>query len=177
MHGSRLWLILAGLMLGIFLSGTVRRSVRDQQRGRSATGRIVRGLSVLAVDVLHQLPIGALALAVTAVALGTALVVGSATCFVLITSTGGTVYPWSSPPIVALAIAAAILLIGLIAVEHRAVEPVLPLRLFSQPGIRNRLHYRVHRKLRDVRCDHLSTTVPAGSAESAQPNRDCSCSL
>jgi MFS family permease len=83
-----------------------------------------------------NLPIGALALAVTAVALparrsgkapvidylGTALVVGSATCLVLITSTGGTVYPWSSPPIVALAIAAAILLIGLIAVERRAVE-------------------------------------------------------
>jgi Na+/melibiose symporter-like transporter len=87
-----------------------------------------------------NVPIGAFTLAVIAVALpgrapvidylGSALVAGSATCLVLITSMGGTVYPWSSPPIVRLAIAAAILLAGLLAVERRAVEPVLPLRLY-----------------------------------------------
>jgi EmrB/QacA subfamily drug resistance transporter len=138
-------------------------SPRDQGRYEGLFGAVFGVSSVagpllggLFVDYLSwrwvfyvNLPIGAFALAVTAVALpatrtgrapvidylGTALVAGFATCFVLITSMGGAVYPWSSPPIVGLAIAAAILLAGFIAVERRAVEPVLPVRLFRNRAV------------------------------------------
>ena len=49
----------------------------------------------------------------------------------LFTSLGGTTYPWGSPPIIALGVAGAVL-VGVFAfVERRAVEPVLPLHLFS----------------------------------------------
>src|ERR1039458_4693903 len=66
-----------------------------------------------------NIPIGAIALVVTAFALpearshvhrvidylGTALVALAATCLVLFTSLGGTSYPWTSPFIIGLAVA------------------------------------------------------------------------
>ena len=91
-----------------------------------------------------NLPIGIIALAVTAATLpaiarrvqhrvdylGTALLAGATTCIVLLTTFGGSVYPWVSPPTFLLGAGAIALLIVFVAVERRAPEPVLPLRLF-----------------------------------------------
>jgi predicted MFS family arabinose efflux permease len=43
---------------------------------------------------------------------------------------GGVTYPWSSPIILGLAVAAVVLLVAFVAQEHRVAEPLLPLRLF-----------------------------------------------
>jgi EmrB/QacA subfamily drug resistance transporter len=92
-----------------------------------------------------NLPLGALALAITAVVLpgtqtrvhhvidylGAGLVALAATSLVLLTSLGGTSYAWGSAPIFILG-AAGVVLIGLfVLVERRAAEPVVPLRLFA----------------------------------------------
>jgi EmrB/QacA subfamily drug resistance transporter len=91
-----------------------------------------------------NVPLGALALVVTALALpgalsrvhrvidylGTVLLSLSATALVLFTSLGGTSYPWGSPFMVGLA-AAGVVLGGLfLLAERHAAEPVIPLRLF-----------------------------------------------
>ncbi len=49
----------------------------------------------------------------------------------LFTSLGGTTYPWGSAPIISLGVAGAVLVAVFALVERRAVEPVLPLHLFS----------------------------------------------
>ncbi len=91
-----------------------------------------------------NLPVGAVALAVVAAVLpgglrrtshridyaGTLLLAGAATSLVLLTSLGGTTYPWASWPIVLFGIAAVVLAAVFIIVERRAAEPVLPLKLF-----------------------------------------------
>jgi EmrB/QacA subfamily drug resistance transporter len=91
-----------------------------------------------------NLPFGIIALAVTAAVLpgvtkrvhhvidylGTVLLAGSATAFILLTSTGGTTYAWGSVTIKAMGAIGVILLIAFIVVERRAVEPLLPLHLF-----------------------------------------------
>src|SRR6516164_6794176 len=62
--------------------------------------------------------------------LGFAVLSLAATSLILLTSLGGTTYPWRSTPIYILA-AAGVALIGLfVLVERRAAEPVLPLHLF-----------------------------------------------
>ena len=95
-----------------------------------------------------NLPIGAVALVVIAIQvpgnlsrihhvidyLGTALLIASVTCLVLFTSLGGTTYPWGSPGMIAFAVAGAVLLCVFILAERRAIEPVLPLHLFSNRG-------------------------------------------
>jgi MFS family permease len=92
-----------------------------------------------------NLPVGALALAVTAVTLpslarrvehaidylGTAVLAVATTCLILLTSLGGTLYPWGSVQIVGLAVVAVALLVAFVAIERRAAEPVLPLNLFG----------------------------------------------
>ena len=92
-----------------------------------------------------NIPIGAIALVVTAFALpeaqshvrrvidylGTALVALAATCLVLFTSLGGTSYPWTSPFIIGLAVAGVVFSVLFLWAERRAVEPVIPLRLFA----------------------------------------------
>ncbi|MGH2386826.1 MAG: MFS transporter, partial [Chloroflexota bacterium] len=92
-----------------------------------------------------NLPIGVIALVVAARVLpssrrqgkvsidylGTSLVAGAAVSVVLFTSLGGTSYPWFSAPIILLAVAAVALIIGFIAAERWASEPVLPLMLFG----------------------------------------------
>jgi EmrB/QacA subfamily drug resistance transporter len=92
-----------------------------------------------------NLPIGAVALVVIAAVLripagavghridyaGTALIASAATCLVLLASLGGTTWPWLSWQTLLLALLAAVLLTGFAAVERRAAEPVLSLRLFT----------------------------------------------
>ncbi|RPK65603.1 Multidrug resistance protein 3 [Streptomyces sp. ADI96-02] len=91
-----------------------------------------------------NLPIGVVALVVIAAVLhipvrrdrhtidylGTLLIAAVATGLVLVASLGGTTWPWASPQIIALAVLAVVLLAVFVAVERRAAEPVLPLKLF-----------------------------------------------
>jgi EmrB/QacA subfamily drug resistance transporter len=91
-----------------------------------------------------NLPLGAAALAVLAVTLpgtrervehavdylGTLLLATSLSAIVLATTLGGTQYAWGSPFIVGLGVLGVASLVGFIAVERRAAEPVLPPKLF-----------------------------------------------
>ncbi|MER0445381.1 MFS transporter [Streptomyces sp. Edi4] len=91
-----------------------------------------------------NLPIGVVALLVIAAVLhipargtrhtidylGTFLIASVATCLVLVASLGGTTWPWASAQIIGLAVLGVVLLVAFVAVERRAVEPVLPLKLF-----------------------------------------------
>ncbi|MFD5587631.1 DHA2 family efflux MFS transporter permease subunit [Streptomyces sp. NPDC127063] len=91
-----------------------------------------------------NLPVGVVALAVIATALhiprkatphvidylGTFLIASVATCLVLVASLGGTTWGWGSPQIVGLAVLGVALAGAFVAVERRAAEPVLPLKLF-----------------------------------------------
>ncbi|WP_347353707.1 MDR family MFS transporter, partial [Intrasporangium sp.] len=92
-----------------------------------------------------NLPIGAVALVVTAIVLpgdlariqrvidywGAVLLALGVTALVLLTSLGGTSYPWRSPQTYALGAAAVVLLLAWGLVERRAPEPILPLHLFA----------------------------------------------
>ncbi|WP_407553383.1 MDR family MFS transporter [Streptomyces sp. Pv4-95] len=92
-----------------------------------------------------NLPIGVIALAVIAAVLhipvrrtphridylGTALIAAVAASLVLMTSLGGVSFPWGSWQIIGLGVLGAVLLVAFVAVERRAAEPVLPLRLFT----------------------------------------------
>ena len=92
-----------------------------------------------------NVPIGVIALAVVASQvpghlsrvhhvidyLGVLMLSLAATSLILLTSLGGTTYPWRSAPIYILGVAG-VLLIGLfVLVERRAAEPILPLHLFK----------------------------------------------
>ncbi|MGW2841291.1 DHA2 family efflux MFS transporter permease subunit [Streptomyces sp. NPDC001493] len=91
-----------------------------------------------------NLPVGAVALIVIAAVLhipvrrtkhtidylGTFLIAAVATCLVLVASLGGTTWDWGSAQIIGLSVLAVVLLIAFVAVERRAAEPVLPLKLF-----------------------------------------------
>jgi len=92
-----------------------------------------------------NLPTGILALVVTSVVLklpyrrlnhpidylGSVLMVAGVSCLLLVASWGGTEYGWTSPTIIGLA-TTGIVLIGLFVLqEQRAVEPLLPPRLFG----------------------------------------------
>lgn len=92
-----------------------------------------------------NLPLGAIALAVTAVVLpgnlrrvhqvidyaGAVLLTLGVTALVLLASLGGTTYAWGSAPIIVLGVAGVILLVVWGVVERGAVEPILPLKLFA----------------------------------------------
>ncbi|MFF5256754.1 DHA2 family efflux MFS transporter permease subunit [Streptomyces leeuwenhoekii] len=91
-----------------------------------------------------NLPVGVVALAVIAAVLhiphkatrhvidylGTFLIASVATCLVLVASLGGTTWAWGSPQIIGLAVLGVVLACAFVAVERRAAEPVLPLKLF-----------------------------------------------
>ena len=91
-----------------------------------------------------NIPLGGIALGVIAATLparaervrhaidyaGAGLLAAGLASLVILTDLGGTTYPWTSPPIVALAAVAALALGGFVAVERRAREPVVPLHLF-----------------------------------------------
>ena len=63
--------------------------------------------------------------------LGTALLSLAATSLILLTSLGGTTYPWASAPIYILGIAGVVLVGLFILAERYAAEPILPLHLFK----------------------------------------------
>ncbi|HWF23981.1 MAG TPA: MFS transporter [Solirubrobacteraceae bacterium] len=91
-----------------------------------------------------NLPIGVLAFSVLAATLparservqrridylGAGLLASALSAIVLLTTLGGTSYPWDSGFVIGLGAGAVILVIAFIVVEHRAPEPILPLRLF-----------------------------------------------
>jgi EmrB/QacA subfamily drug resistance transporter len=92
-----------------------------------------------------NIPIGAVALVVTAFSLpgalsrvhrvidylGTVLMALAATSLVLFTSLGGTSYRWSSPFIIGLAVAGVVFTVLFLLAERRATEPIIPLPLFA----------------------------------------------
>jgi EmrB/QacA subfamily drug resistance transporter len=153
---------LGGGGLIVTAQGIVGDIVSPRQRGRyqgvfgavfglaSVIGPLVGGFFV---DYLSwhwvfyvNLPIGAMALLVTAVTMpsitsrvahaidypGAVLIASATTCFILLTTLGGSVYPWRSTPIILLALASVGLMVLFIMVERHAREPVLPLPLFGQ---------------------------------------------
>ena len=63
--------------------------------------------------------------------LGTLVLSAAVTSLILLTSLGGTTYPWRSAPIYILGVAGVLLIGVFVLVERRAVEPVLPLHLFK----------------------------------------------
>jgi MFS family permease len=91
-----------------------------------------------------NLPVGAVALVATALALpgslsrtkqvidyaGIVLLSLAATALVLYTSLGGTSEPWASPMMLGLAAAGVACTAAFLLVERQAAEPVMPLRLF-----------------------------------------------
>jgi EmrB/QacA subfamily drug resistance transporter len=91
-----------------------------------------------------NLPLGALALGAIAVALprvservqhsidyaGAVLLAVGLSGIVLLTTLGGTSYAWGSPQIVGLGVIGVAGILAFVAVESRAAEPILPLRLF-----------------------------------------------
>jgi EmrB/QacA subfamily drug resistance transporter len=97
-----------------------------------------------------NLPLGILALVVTSAVLpatryryqvhvdwaGIALLSGAISALVLLTTWGGVEYAWGSGVIIGLGVLAAVLLAAFVAVERRAAEPALPLRLFRLPTFR-----------------------------------------
>ncbi|MFH8367506.1 DHA2 family efflux MFS transporter permease subunit [Streptomyces sp. NPDC018031] len=131
---------------------------RERGRYQGLFGAVFGGTSVLGpllgglfVDHLSwrwvfyiNLPVGAVALAVIATVLhipargtrhtidylGTFLIAAVAASLVLMTSLGGVSYDWGSAQIIGLGVLGAVLLVAFVQVERRAVEPVLPLKLF-----------------------------------------------
>ncbi len=63
--------------------------------------------------------------------LGTLVLSAAVTSLILLTSLGGTTYPWRSTPIYILGVAGVLLIGVFVLVERRAAEPVLPLHLFK----------------------------------------------
>ena len=64
---------------------------------------------------------------------GIVLVGLGATGLTLATSWGGTTYAWGSPMIIGLFIGSLVAIAAFVAVELRAKEPILPMRLFREP--------------------------------------------
>jgi EmrB/QacA subfamily drug resistance transporter len=97
-----------------------------------------------------NLPIGALAMAVVAVVLkarmskvqhkidylGASLLSAAVVALILMLTWGGTEYAWSSPVIIGLGVAFFALGAVFIAVEKRAVEPIVPLHVFNSSVFR-----------------------------------------
>ena len=131
-----------------------------------------------------NLPLGALALVVIAVALpsagervrrrvdylGTVLLGVCLASLVLLTTLGGTTYAWDSAFVIGLGVLAVLALVAFVAVERRVPEPVLPPSLFRNRVVVLASAAQLRDRLRAVRRADLSPAVPAGGAR-AQPDR------
>jgi EmrB/QacA subfamily drug resistance transporter len=62
--------------------------------------------------------------------LGAALLAAALSVIVLLSTLGGTSYPWGSPTIIGLGVVSVGLVVAFVLAERRAAEPVLPPRLF-----------------------------------------------
>jgi EmrB/QacA subfamily drug resistance transporter len=94
-----------------------------------------------------NLPIGLLALVVTSMVLkmpvikrettidylGAATIVSSVTSLMLYLNWAGEHFGWRSPPALAFVVAAIVLAVAFVFIELRAVEPIIPMRLFRNP--------------------------------------------
>ncbi len=94
-----------------------------------------------------NVPVAVVVLAIAAVAIpafartgrptldyaGIVLVGLGAAGLTLATSWGGTTYPWGSATIIGLFVASVLTLVAFVVAERRASEPILPLRLFTNP--------------------------------------------
>jgi len=94
-----------------------------------------------------NIPIGVVALVVTSTALtlpyrrvehqidflGSALVMAATTCLLLVTVWGGAEFAWGSNVIVGLAVAGLVLGVLFFMQESRALEPIIPMRLWRNP--------------------------------------------
>ena len=94
-----------------------------------------------------NVPVAVVVLAVAAVAIpqlgrtsrpvidypGIVLIGLGAAGLTLATSWGGTTYPWGSATIIGLFVGSVAALVAFVAVESRAAEPILPIRLFKDP--------------------------------------------
>jgi EmrB/QacA subfamily drug resistance transporter len=63
--------------------------------------------------------------------LGAGLLVGGVSALLMVTVWGGNIYPWGSPQVVGLLIAAITLLVLFVLQENRADEPIIAMRLFK----------------------------------------------
>jgi EmrB/QacA subfamily drug resistance transporter len=94
-----------------------------------------------------NIPVGLAALVVTSAALkmpvirrqhsidylGAAAIVGAVTCLLLYLDWRGNEYGWTSPGAMVLLGGAVLLAVAFVLIERRAVEPIIPLRLFRNP--------------------------------------------
>jgi EmrB/QacA subfamily drug resistance transporter len=148
-----------GLMVGAMAIMADVLSPRERGRYVGYLGGIWAFASVLGpvlggflVDALSwrwvfyvNMPVGAVALVVVATRLhlpatqrtkhridylGSGLLTGGIVSLILVTTWGGNQYPWGSPTIIVLAIAAVLLLVLFGFQERRATEPIIPLHLF-----------------------------------------------
>jgi EmrB/QacA subfamily drug resistance transporter len=157
---------LGGGGLGAVAMATIADIVPARELGRwlgyqgviyaiaSAIGPIVGGLFVDHLSwrwaFLVNVPVGVVAVAIVATRLrlpqrrvdhsldllgGALLTVGLA-LFVLLATLGGHDLPWRSGGTLGLAAAVVLLLVAFVAHERRVAEPVLPLRLFTDPVMR-----------------------------------------
>src|SRR6516165_9501872 len=129
-----------GLLVGAI--ATIGDLVSPRERGQYM-GYIIDSLSWRWIFYINM-PIGGAALIYLALTLhlprhvvkhkidylGAALLAAAAASLVLLTTWGGTQYPWRSVQIVGLGVIAIASTIGFIAIERRAAEPVLPLHVF-----------------------------------------------
>ncbi|MGO4956739.1 MDR family MFS transporter [Luteococcus sp. Sow4_B9] len=102
-HWGWRWLFLASLPVGIAAFGAIFRFLRLPHEKRETS--------------IDWLGMGTLSAALV--------------CLLLPTSMGGTTWAWDSPLVIGLFTAGVLLTVAFIMVERRAVEPVIPLRLFK----------------------------------------------
>ena len=137
-----------------------------------------------------NLPLGAVALVVTAIVLpgalsrvhhvidylGTILLAAAATSLVLLTTLGGTTYRWASAQIITLAAAGVVCLVAFVSGGAPGGRAGASAAAVRQPRVLRQQRGRLRRRFRDVRRDHLPAAVHAGrQGRQSRPARACSC--
>ncbi|MFB6891028.1 MDR family MFS transporter [Kitasatospora sp. NPDC056327] len=97
-----------------------------------------------------NVPIGVVSVALCAIALrvpragtggavdvaGALLLIGAVVSLLLVTEWGGRTYDWGSPQVIGLVVACLALFVLFVLRERRATNPLLPMRLFTNPALR-----------------------------------------